>query len=94
MTIFTCFLHMSSRKPLASKSKQMYILEGCRKVIGLDGYFLKTETKGQLLSVVGKDGNNQMFPISWAIIEGENQTSWTWFIQLLMVDLEISDGLG
>ena len=69
-------------------------LEGCRKFIGLDGCFLKTETKGQLLSAVGKDRNNQMFPIAWAVVEGENQTSWTWFIQLLMRDLGISDGLG
>ena len=63
--------------------------EGCRKVIGLDGCFLKTETKGQLLSGVGKDGNNQMFPIAWGVVEGENQISWTWFIQLLMRDLGI-----
>ena len=69
-------------------------LERCIKVIGMDGCFLKTETKGQLLSVVGKDENNQMFPIAWAVVEGENQTSWTWFIQLLMGDLGISDGLG
>ena len=39
-------------------------LVGYRLVIGLDGCFLKTETKGQLLSVVGRDGNNQMFPIA------------------------------
>ena len=69
-------------------------LEGCRHVIGLDGCFLKTETKGQLLSAVGKDGNNQMYPIAWAVVEGENQASWTWFIELLMQDLGISDGLG
>ena len=69
-------------------------LEGYRKVIGLDGCFLKTETKGQLFSIVGKDGNNQMFPIAWVVVEGENQTSWTWFIQLLMGDLGISYGLG
>ena len=46
------------------------------------------------MSGVGKDGNNQIFPIAWAVVEGENQTSWTWFIQLLMRDLGISDGLG
>ena len=69
-------------------------LEGCRKVIGLDGCFLKTKTKGKLLSGVWKDGNNQMFPIAWAVVEWENQTSWTWFIQLLMRDLGIFDGLG
>ncbi|XP_078436600.1 uncharacterized protein LOC144707369 [Wolffia australiana] len=68
--------------------------EGCRRVIGLDGCFLKTELKGQLLSVVGKDGNNQMFPIAWAVVEGENLASWTWFIQLLMNDLGNVDGNG
>ncbi|XP_078433650.1 uncharacterized protein LOC144704937 [Wolffia australiana] len=69
-------------------------LEGCRQVIGLDGCFLKTQLKGQLLSAVGKDGNNLMFPIAWAVVEGENQSSWTWFIQLLMNDLGMVDGNG
>ncbi|XP_078442494.1 uncharacterized protein LOC144712171 [Wolffia australiana] len=69
-------------------------LEGYRRVIGMDGCFLKTELKGQLLSAVGKDGNNQMFPIAWAVVEGENQSSWTWFIQLLMNDLGMVDGNG
>ena len=86
-----------------SRFKRLYIcfdslahdfLVGCRPVIGLDGYFLKTETKGQLLSAVGRDGNNQMFPIAWAVVEGENQDSWTWFIKLLMQDLGIFDELG
>ena len=33
-------------------------LTGCRRVIGLYSYFLKTATKGQLLSDVGRDVNN------------------------------------
>ena len=69
-------------------------LVGCRPVIGLDGCFLKTEIKGQLLSAVGRDGNNQMFPIAWAVVEGENQDSWTWFLKMMMQDLGIFDGLG
>ena len=40
------------------------------------------------------DGNNQMFPIAWAVVEGENRESWTWFIELLMQDLHIIDGTG
>ncbi|GJR57492.1 putative reverse transcriptase domain-containing protein [Tanacetum coccineum] len=40
-------------------------LEGCRRVIGLDGCFLKTICKGELLSAVGRDGNNQIYPIAW-----------------------------
>ncbi|XP_078438609.1 uncharacterized protein LOC144709080 [Wolffia australiana] len=42
----------------------------------------QSEVKGQLLSAVGKDGNNQMFAIAWAVVEGENEDSWTWFIEL------------
>ncbi|XP_078445757.1 uncharacterized protein LOC144714840 [Wolffia australiana] len=66
-------------------------LEGCRPVIGLDSCFLKTELKGQLLSAVGRNGNNQMFPIAWAVVEGENQP---WFISLLIRDSGIVDGCG
>ena len=47
-------------------------LAGCRRVIGLDSCFVKTAIKGQLLSAVGRDGNNQMFPIAWEIVNGEN----------------------
>ena len=45
--LYICF------KPLAEG-----FVNGCRQFIGLDGCFLKTEAKGQLLSAVGKDGNN------------------------------------
>lgn len=65
---------------------------GCRPIIGLDGCFLKTVTGGQLLSATGRDGNNQMFPISYAIVESENTESWTWFLQLLRDDLDLVDG--
>ncbi|KAK8643379.1 hypothetical protein V6N13_012679 [Hibiscus sabdariffa] len=43
--------------------------EGCRPFIGVDGCFLKTITKGALLVVVGRDTNNQMFPVVWAVVE-------------------------
>ncbi|WOH15202.1 hypothetical protein DCAR_0934739 [Daucus carota subsp. sativus] len=65
----------------ANKFKRVYIFydamkkgwkAGCRPIIGLDGCFLKTVCGGQLLSAVGRDGNNQMFPISYAVVESEN----------------------
>ncbi|XP_013614098.1 PREDICTED: uncharacterized protein LOC106320281 [Brassica oleracea var. oleracea] len=37
-----------------------------RPVIGLDGAFLKWDIKGQLLVVVGRDGDNRIVPIAWA----------------------------
>ncbi|PRQ47076.1 putative MULE transposase domain-containing protein [Rosa chinensis] len=44
---------------------------------------------GQLLSVVDIDGNNEMYPIDWAIVEQETRYSWTWFLTFLKDDLEI-----
>ena len=67
---------------------------GCRPLIGLDGCFLKTVIGGQLLSAVGRDENNQMFPICYAVVESENTDSWRWFITLLKDDLDLGDGGG
>ena len=36
-----------------------------------------------LLSAVGRDPNEQMYPLAWAVVEGENNESWQWFISEL-----------
>ncbi|XP_059310018.1 uncharacterized protein LOC132061178 [Lycium ferocissimum] len=64
----------------------------CRKCIGLDGCFLKGVCRGQLLVAVCKDGNNQMLPLAWAVVEYENKSTWTWFIRILKEDLALGDG--
>ncbi|MFQ6634858.1 hypothetical protein Gotur_012045 [Gossypium turneri] len=56
---------------------------GCRLLIGLDGCFLKGPLKSEFLATVGKDANNQMFPIAWVVVEVECTDSWTWFLSLL-----------
>jgi len=58
-------------------------LAGCRKIIGVDGCFLKGICKGILLAAIGKDGNNQMFPITWAVVTAHTSVIWTWFIRAL-----------
>ena len=50
-----------------------------RPCICLDGCFLKTLVGGALMSTIGRDGNYQMFPICWDVVEGENENSWRWF---------------
>ncbi|GJU68115.1 hypothetical protein Tco_1254374 [Tanacetum coccineum] len=45
----------------------------CRMVIGLYGCLLKTICKGKLLSAVGRDGNNQIYPIAWVVVSVENK---------------------
>lgn len=69
-------------------------IKGCRPVIGMDGCFLKHFCKGQLLTAIGRDGNNQMFPIAWAVVELENNDSWSWFVELLVDDLQLGVGGG
>ncbi|XP_058742148.1 uncharacterized protein LOC131614601 [Vicia villosa] len=60
----------------------------CRPLIGLDACFLKGDYGGQLLAAVGSDGNNQIFPIVYAVVEAETKDSWEWFINLLLEDLQ------
>ncbi|CAI9296360.1 unnamed protein product [Lactuca saligna] len=69
-------------------------VEGCRRVIGIDGWFLKGICKGELLAAVGRDSNNHMFPIGWAVVTVENKETWKWFLDLLMDDIERGNGNG
>uniref|UniRef100_A0A3Q7HN27 SWIM-type domain-containing protein n=1 Tax=Solanum lycopersicum TaxID=4081 RepID=A0A3Q7HN27_SOLLC len=67
-------------------------LVGCRKCIGLDGCFLKRISKHKLLVVVCKDGNNQMLPLAWAVVEDKNKFTGAWFVKLIKEDLQLGDG--
>ncbi|MBA0819746.1 hypothetical protein Gohar_028385, partial [Gossypium harknessii] len=50
--------------------------------------------KGELLAVVGKNGNNQMYPVAWVIVKGECIDSWVWFLSLLTASLGMEHGFG
>ena len=41
-------------------------LAWCRQIISLDGYFLKNLYGGQLLTAVGKNANDCIYPVAWA----------------------------
>ena len=36
----------------------------CRPIFGIDGCFLKSSSAGQLLAVVGRDANSQIYPVA------------------------------
>ncbi|KAH1108200.1 hypothetical protein J1N35_011968 [Gossypium stocksii] len=54
--------------------------------IGLDGCFLKGPFKSEFLTIVGRDANNQIFPIAWVVVEVEYTNSLVWFLRLLSID--------
>ncbi|KAM3245850.1 hypothetical protein P3L10_007617 [Capsicum annuum] len=76
---------------LGTTSSKQGFLAGCQPIIGIDGCHLKGNQKGgQLLTVVDIDGNDNMYPIAFAIVEGELSETWSWFLKLLDEDLGIS----
>ncbi|KAL0904905.1 hypothetical protein M5K25_027068 [Dendrobium thyrsiflorum] len=52
----------------------------CRPVLCLDGTFLLGKYRGTLLTAVGIDANNGLYPLAFAIVESECVDSWAcWF---------------
>uniref|UniRef100_A0A2N9HNE0 CCHC-type domain-containing protein n=1 Tax=Fagus sylvatica TaxID=28930 RepID=A0A2N9HNE0_FAGSY len=59
----------------------------CRPFIGLDACHLKGPYGGQLIAAVGRDPNEEYFPLAFAVVEAETYDSWTWFLKLLDADV-------
>nr|CAE05627.1 OSJNBb0061C13.9 [Oryza sativa Japonica Group]CAH67327.1 OSIGBa0102I15.7 [Oryza sativa] len=55
----------------------------CRSVLCIDGTFLTGKYRGQILTAIGVDGNNQVLPLAFAFVESENTDSWYWFLKLV-----------
>ncbi|GKB58759.1 zinc finger, SWIM-type containing protein [Tanacetum coccineum] len=71
-------------KALATKERFIGLWQS---LLGLDGAFMKGPYPGQLLTAVGLDGNNGIYPLAYAILEKETTCSWTWFLECLGDDL-------
>jgi hypothetical protein len=67
-------------------------LEGCRPFIGLDGCFIKLTTGAQILAATGRDGNNNMYQIAWAVVAKEDTENWVWFLEQLKEALGGDEG--
>ncbi|XP_059435360.1 uncharacterized protein LOC132168246 [Corylus avellana] len=60
---------------------------GCRPIIELNRCFLKGTYKGQLLSAISTDDNNNMYPVALVVVEAKTKDSWIWFLETLVSDL-------
>ncbi|GKA08658.1 hypothetical protein Tco_0687989 [Tanacetum coccineum] len=56
-------------------------LSGCRNVIGIYGCFITHVCKSELLTAMGRDANNQMYLIAWAIVDGLIEAVKIWLPQ-------------
>ena len=64
-----------------------------RKVVVIDGTHLKGKYVGCLLTASAQDANYQIFPLAFAVIDGENDQAWTWFFSKLLDVVEDGDDL-
>ncbi|XP_016200220.1 uncharacterized protein LOC107641235 [Arachis ipaensis] len=79
-----------ARERIMGNEREQYsngFKSGCRPLIHLDGYFLKTYYGGQLLIAVAQDANNQFYVVAYGVAKSETKESWKWFLTLLEEDL-------
>ncbi|XP_065855437.1 uncharacterized protein [Euphorbia lathyris] len=65
---------------------------GCRPIVCIDGCWLKGTYGGQLLTAVGIDPNDCIYPIAWGIVLTESTDTWMWFLENLSNDLDLHYG--
>ncbi|RYQ88034.1 hypothetical protein Ahy_B09g095478 isoform D [Arachis hypogaea] len=66
----------------------------CKPVVQVDGTHLYGKYKGCLLVAVSQDGNNNIIPIAFAIVEGETSDAWHFFLSNLRQHVVTRDGVG
>ncbi|GJX08312.1 pentatricopeptide repeat-containing protein [Tanacetum coccineum] len=59
-----------------------------------EGSTVKKPNTGEILTTVGRDGNNHIFPMAWAVVTVKNKDNWSWFLDLLFDDLDVPNGNG
>nr|KAJ0219824.1 hypothetical protein LSAT_V11C200062670 [Lactuca sativa] len=52
------------------------------------------KSKVELLTAIGRDADNHVYPIAWAVVIIENKDNWSCFIELLVDDLDLGGGNG
>ncbi|KAK9292713.1 hypothetical protein L1049_020692 [Liquidambar formosana] len=78
-------LHMTSNPSFKNffvclEAMKTGFINGCRPFLGLDGCHLKGPYGGVLLGAVALDGNQKLFPVAWAVVDGESKESWRFFL--------------
>ncbi|XP_016206612.1 uncharacterized protein LOC107646985 [Arachis ipaensis] len=65
----------------------------CKPMASVDGTHLYGKYTGTLLMGIAQDGNNNILPIAFAIVERENTDSWYFFLTNLKRHIAIQPGI-
>ncbi|XP_071917224.1 uncharacterized protein [Coffea arabica] len=90
---------MKAKLLIYGSYKQQYtkLWDYCEKLLNCNpGSTIHMETtvddiSGVLLTAVGIDANDCIYPIAYAVVEIENKSSWKWFVEFLKHDLCIHE---
>ncbi|EPS74077.1 hypothetical protein M569_00678 [Genlisea aurea] len=52
----------------------------CRPLIFIDSTLLYSKYQGTLLAATAADGNDDFFPVSFAVVDEETEENWHWFL--------------
>jgi len=63
---------LSSYQLYRAKKKALELIHGAID----EQYAHLRRDEGHLLAIIGKDGNNQMLPVAFAVVEAETKEAW------------------
>ncbi|XP_025692986.1 uncharacterized protein [Arachis hypogaea] len=65
----------------------------CKPLVSIDGTHLYGKYGGTLLLAIAQDGNSNILPIAFALVEGENAESWSFFLSNLRAHVTPQEGI-
>ncbi|KAL5162649.1 hypothetical protein HKD37_07G019723 [Glycine soja] len=65
----------------------------CKPIIQVDGTHLYGKYRGTLLMATSQDGNGDVLPLAFAVVEGETLTAWSWFLAHLREHVTDKNGI-
>ena len=65
----------------------------CKPLVSIDGTHLYGKYGRTLLVTIAQDGNSNILPVAFALVEGENAESWSFFLSHLREHVTPQSGL-
>ena len=65
----------------------------CKPFISIDGTHLYGKYGGTLLMAIAQDGNSNILPIAFAVVEGETRDAWSFFLMNLRQHVTPQEGI-